>query len=104
MSECATRGAGINDAGHVPVDLFDEQGRFVTSAGCAIAIRADGGWSGVLTSVEPNKHLGSGRYRLRTRDGVEAVITVQARQRIRGREQYPFTGSGPAPSAGNGDA
>ncbi len=77
------------------VDVLDARARFVTSADCELTPRpGGGGWGGVLTAVEPNAHLGSGRYRLRLRDGAEAVVVIQARQRIGGRERYPFVGEG----------
>jgi hypothetical protein len=80
------------------VDVLDLQSRFITSAACAIEVQPGAvGWGGVLTEVEPYAHLGSGRHHLRLRGGVEAVIIIQARQRIGGDERYPFLGEGPPP-------
>ncbi len=86
------------DTGTTRVDVLDEGLRFVTSADCVVRQRGEGnGWGGVLTAIEPNAHLGSGRYRLRSRGGVEAAISVQARQRIGQSERYPFIGEGDIP-------
>lgn len=72
--------------------------RFITSAECELSSGADGAaWRGTLTGIEPNKHLTSGRYRLRSRAGREATIVIQARQRIGRRERYPFVGEGTQP-------
>ena len=80
------------------VDVLDADEHFITSAECAITVLPDrAGWRGVLSGIEPNAHLGSGRYRIRTRDGATARIVIQARQRVRGEERYPFTGEGPPP-------
>lgn len=85
---------GLDDLSPPRVDVLDDQGRFVTSADCELNVRGDA-WSGMLTGIEPNARLGSGRYRLRSRAGVEAPVVVQARQRIAGRDRYPFVGVGP---------
>ena len=88
----------IEGRGTARVDVLDEGFRFVTGADCEIRPRGEGaGWGGVLTGIEPNAHLGSGRYRIRSRGGVEAVIIVQARQRIGQSERYPFVGEGEVP-------
>jgi hypothetical protein len=82
-----------------PVDVLDAEGRFVTSATCELTEQlTEERWTGLLTGVEPNKRLVSGRYRLRTRDGVEVDIFVRARQRIGSRERYPFLGEGRPPA------
>ncbi len=98
-------GAALRAGGHVAeepsgtqVDVLDEEGRFVTSATCIREPSTGSGqWGGALTGVEPNKRLTSGRYRLRTRTGVEAPVIVRGRQRIGTRERYPFTGTGVLP-------
>lgn len=78
------------------VDVLDEHARFVTSADCELTVHEDGtSWGGILTGIEPNARLGSGRHRLRTRGGSEAAIVIQARQRIGQQERYPFVGEGP---------
>ena len=80
------------------VDVLDAQSRFITSAACVIDRQSGTAvWSGVLTDVEPHAHLGSGRHRIRSRDGAEAVIIIQARQRVGREERYPFIGEGPPP-------
>jgi hypothetical protein len=80
------------------VDVLDVQDRFITSAECAIEVqRGSGLWAGVLTGVEPYAHLGSGRHRIRLRDGAQAVIHIQARQRVGRDERYPFVGEGAPP-------
>lgn len=92
------RRATIEDQSRTRVDVLDVDAHFVTSADCAIGgSTTEGAWSGALTAVEPHAHLGSGRYRIRWRDGVEAVVHIQARQRIGREERYPFVGEGPAP-------
>jgi hypothetical protein len=80
------------------VDVLDPQGRFITSAACEIEVqRGAAVWGGVLTGIEPNAHLGSGRHRIRLRDGAQAVIVIQARQRVGREERYPFAGEGAPP-------
>ena len=80
------------------VDILDPEARFVTSAECELRLPSGGGpWGGVLTHVEPYAHLSSGQYRLRLRDGVEAEIHIQGRQRVGQTERYPFVGAGDAP-------
>ena len=92
------RRSGDRGHGTARVDVLDEGLRFITSADCEIRPRGEGeGWGGMLTGIEPNAHLSSGRYRIRSRDGAEAVITVQARQRIGESERYPFVGEGEIP-------
>lgn len=84
---------------HVRVDVFDAYARFVTSAACAIRVRpGTAAWDGVLTDIEPYAHLGSGRHHIRLRDGAQAVIIIQARQRLGRDERYPFVGEGPPPA------
>jgi len=79
--------------------VLDQDARFITSADCELTVQpGDAGWGGTLTGIEPNKRLGSGRYRVRSRDGAEAMIVVRARQRIGTRERYPFVGEGRPPA------
>jgi hypothetical protein len=93
------RRAAIDGTYTTRVDILDEQARFITSANCEISVQG-GSWSGTLTGIEPNAHLGSGRYRLRTRDGAEAEVAVRGRQRVGSEERYPFTGVGPPAAFG----
>lgn len=82
----------------VLVDVLDAQSRFVTSADCQVAVRSEvEAWSGVLTQIEPYARLSNGHYRIRLRDGGEAAIHIQARQRIGRLERYPFVGEGSLP-------
>lgn len=78
--------------------MLTEGGRFVTSAECTLAPGDEGGWRGTLTGIEPNKRLGSGRHRLRTRTGREGTILIRGRQRIGQEERYPFVGVGERPA------
>jgi hypothetical protein len=83
--------------------VLDAAGRFITSADCELTTGADAAaWRGALSGIEPNARLSSGRHRIRTRAGVEATITIQARQRIGERERYPFVGEGQAPALESG--
>jgi hypothetical protein len=80
------------------VDILSVDARFITSAECELSSGAEGtSWRGMLTGIEPNKRLASGRYKLRSRGGREATIVIQARQRIGQRERYPFVGEGTQP-------
>ena len=80
------------------VDVLDADGRFITSADCEATTGVEAAaWRGTLSGIEPNARLGSGRHRIRTRSGIEVTITIQARQRVGGRERYPFVGEGQAP-------
>ena len=88
----------MEDSPATRVDVLDADAHFVTSADCEITVQPDrAGWRGVLCGIEPNARLGSGRYRIRTRDGATASIVIQGRQRVRGEERYPFTGEGLPP-------
>ena len=89
----------IEDTPATRVDVFDADEHFITSADCEIAVQPDwAGWRGVLSAIEPNARLGSGRYRIRTRGGATGMILILARQRVRGEERYPFAGEGPPPA------
>jgi hypothetical protein len=94
----ATGGTAINGQPTAQVDIFSVDARFITSAECELSSGAEGApWRGMLTGIEPNKRLISGRYKLRSRGGREATIVIQARQRIGQRERYPFVGEGTQP-------
>jgi hypothetical protein len=90
---------GINGDTTIRVDILSLDGRFVTAADCRPAARSEeGSWGGLLTGIEPHKHLPSGRYRMRIRGGTESHIHVHGRQRIGSLERYPFTGEGVRPA------